>query len=231
MDRLKTLSTFLAGVIVGGGAVYLSPAQPGAGDPGIPPMGTANPEFLPPPTEGGLPGQAPSPAPTPGLLPGSPPMGQPPAGVEPPKAPPPGTPGAASPPEGASTPPPEVPAPEVADTPAAPAAPGGNRLETHLREAPAAWQQVLTRTRAGGPAAAALAPEVQAHVDAIPSVKERMPPLQLVAAYLANSKVLVDRLAGAGVDVRDLKAQLDALLRPPQGDVAGERRRRVPAAR
>jgi hypothetical protein len=254
MERLKTLSTFLAGVIVGGGAVYLSPAQPTAMDPAIPPMGTANPEFLPPPTAGGLPGEAPQPgvvpptgtpggdpasAPTPGLLPGSPPMGTPPAGMEP-AAPPPATDTKGEVPAGPPLPATAAPAgPPPSGTAAAPAdrpSQSGSRLETHLRGADAAWKTALERTRAGSAAAKALAPDVETHIAGIPAVKNHMPPLQEMVAYLASSKVLVDRLSSAGVDVRDLKGQIELLMRPPRGDVPGgepgqRRPRAAPSAR
>jgi hypothetical protein len=255
MERLKTLSTFLAGVIVGGGAVYLSPAQPNAVDPAIPPMGTANPAFLPAPTEGGLPGQAPQPgtlppgatppagdagpAPTPGLLPGSPPMGTAPPGMEP-AAPPPTTPDGAAP-AGPPLPAAATPAgPPPSGTAAAPAdrpSQSGSRLETHLRGADAAWKAALERARGGSAAAKALAPDVVAHISGIPKVTDHMPPLQEMAAYLAASKVLLDRLASAGVDVRDLKGQIELLMRPPRGEVPGgetgsegQRRSRAPNA-
>ncbi len=187
MDRMKALSIFLAGVIVGGAAVYLSPGQ-GAG-PGVMPMGFEDPKFLPP---GG--GGAPPPeGEVPGLLPGSPPLGSPPPGMEP-ALPPPGEGNAARPADFATARPEQ-------------------RLEAHLRGASTVWGEVLTRTRTG--AAKALAPEVEAHLASLPVVNDRMPPLPEVASYLAASSILVQKLAAQGVDVTALQDELTAVMERP----------------
>jgi hypothetical protein len=94
--------------------------------------------------------------------------------------------------------------------------PGGSRLEAHLRAAPVAWRQVLEATRRTR-AAASLAPEVEAHLGTVPAEGARMPPVSEVGAYLANSKLLLDRLSAKGVDVTDLALDVESLLRPPQG--------------
>lgn len=189
MERMKALSIFIAGMIVGGAAVYLSPGQGG----GAMPMGFEDPKFLPP----GDAGQPPADGAVPGLLPGSPPLGTPPAGMEP--APPPPGEGTVAPPADFASARPE------------------QRLEAHLRGAAAAWGDVLERTREGD--AKALASEVEAHVASIPVVNDRMPPLPEVASYLAESSVLLQKLAARGVAVTGLQDELAAVMERPGAGV------------
>lgn len=213
MDRLRTVATFLAGVIVGGGAMYMSPAQQPGMDPGMP-QGALPPGMVPGPPPGGGPpgdpGQAPgmpggpgaagTPTDVPGVLPGTVPQGLAPAD------------GAQGVPEG----PPLAEGASVPDAPANRPSQGGSRLERHLRAAPEAWAGVLAQVQAN-PAAKRLAPDVEAHIAALPTVGDTMPPLQEVATYLANSRLLLDRVGGAGIDVSAYAVQIDTLLRPPKG--------------
>jgi hypothetical protein len=71
------------------------------------------------------------------------------------------------------------------------------------------------------PSARALVDDVEAHIEALPSVAEHMPPMQDVASYLASSRVLLDRLEAAGVDVTEVSVAIDTLLRPPRGRIPG----------
>ncbi len=207
MDRLRTVATFLAGVIVGGGAMYMSPAQQPGMDPGMP-QGALPPGMVPgppgdlgqPPGVPGTPGAAGTPAEVPGVLPGTVPQGVAPAD------------GAQGVPEG----PPLADGAGVPDAPANRPSQGGSRLERHLRSAPEAWAGVLAQVEAS-PSAARLAPDVKAHIAALPVVGDTMPPLQDVAMYLANSRLLLDRIGGAGIDVSAYAVQIDTLLRPPKG--------------
>ena len=228
MDRLRTVATFLAGVIVGGGAIYMSPAQQPMMDPSMPP-GALPPGAFPPggaPGEGGQPpgmvpgngapgaaGQPGGPADVPGIAPGTIPQGLAPAD------------GAEGVPEG----PPLAEGSGVPDAPANRPSQGGSRLERHLRGAPEAWAGVLAQVEAS-PASARLAPDVKAHIAALPAVGETMPPLQEVATYLANSRLLLDRIGGAGIDVSAYAVQVDALLRPPKGRLPAPGQPGAPAA-
>jgi hypothetical protein len=185
MERMKALSIFIAGMIVGGAAGYLSPSQGG----GAMPMGFEDPKVLPP----GDAGQPPADGTVPGLLPGSPPLGTPPAGMEP--APPPPGEGNVAPPADFASARPE------------------QRLQSHLRGPSAAWGVMLERTREGD--AKALSSEVQAHIASIPVVNDRMPPLPEVASYLAQSSILVQKLAARGLDVTALQDELTAVMERP----------------
>ena len=213
MDRLRTVFTFLAGVIVGGGAIYLSPAQQPGMDPGMP-QGLLPPVLVPggPPLGAPLgdPGQAPEigGVPAPGGIPAEMPDGRPgtsPQGLAPADA-------AQGVPEG----PPLAEGGSVPDAPANRPSQGGSRLERHLRAAPEAWAGVLVQVEAS-PAATRLVSDVKAHIATLPAVGDTMPPLQEVATYLANSRLLLDRIGGAGIDVSAYAVQIDTLLRPPKG--------------
>ena len=99
---------------------------------------------------------------------------------------------------------------------AAPPPRGPGRLEVHLRAAPEIWAKQLAAARAN-PKAQALVSEIQAHTAALPVVDKMMPPIPEVAAYLASSRVLVDKMKAAGMDVAELSDTIDQLMRPPKG--------------
>jgi hypothetical protein len=210
MERLRTVATFVAGVIVGAGAVSMSPMQQPQVGPGMPsPVpGMPGGDLGMPPVAG--PGSAP-PGPTadPGTIgqPGGPPPGAAPAFVPDPAA---DVPGGRGTPEG-----PPLPTGEAVEPGQRPP-PGGSRLEAHVRAAPVAWRQVLDAARRSR-AASSMVGEVEAHIATIPAEGARMPPVSEVGAYLANSKLLLDRLSTKGVDVTDLALDVESLLRPPQG--------------
>jgi hypothetical protein len=277
MDRIRTVATFVAGVLVGGGAVYFSPPEgsdalsAGAGMPTAdmahPVDGALLPDGSKPPlpplpgtagapdaggtatASGGPPGGAPG-AIGPDGKPMAPPAGAPPNGaIADGTQGTPAQPGAAAMPPGVATlpdpsamagqnagalttvgqttPPPTAtpegpPLDTSPATPAGPAPVGGNRLEKHLRNAPTLWANVLAATQSSSDKnVRALSADVQAHIDALPQIGDRMPPLQEIASYLASSRVLLDRLAAAGVDVSELSLQIDVLMRPPRGKIPG----------
>lgn len=206
MDRDKTIATFIAGVLVGGGAVYLSPTQssgPPAGEMGAPlGQGQAPGQGQPPGAPGGN---------------GAPPPGAVPA-VEGGTAPPP-TPGEV--PSGAPAPPPNA-TPEAPPLPEATPSAGANtpavRLEKHLSNAPVMWKNLAEKARTStDPSVKALAGELADHVGTIPRVGDLMPPLQEVTGYMVTSKALLDRCKTAGMDVTELQLQIDGLLRPARG--------------
>ena len=204
-----------------------TPGVPGAppdgstpGVPGAPPDGTAG----TPGTPGAMPDTPGTPPGTPGAIPGTPgattgtpgtvggtetlplPPGTPDpslqmadGGVGKPEYPPPGN---------------ETPSP----TPANPPPPGGTRIERHLRAAAGIWQTQLDAAKASkSPAIQALVPQIKAHIANIPTVGTTLPTMPEVAAYLADSRVLVDRMATAGMNVADLSTEISTLLRPPKG--------------
>lgn len=222
MSRDKTIATFIAGMIFGGGLMYLSPTQgggtgapagmpggaggvvPGGGQPGGQPGTEA--------AAGALPGTAGFVAGTvPGVLPGTVPEG---VGAE---APAPGTPVNGGAIAGAS---------EAPNTASLPTMPGPNtpavRLEKHLTNAPVIWKNLADKARASTDATIkALAPDIENHIAVIPRIGEFMPPLQEVATYIVASKGLLERCGTAGMDVAEMRLQIDGLMRPAHGKVPG----------
>lgn len=216
MDRARTVATFIAGVLVGGSAVYFSP--PTSGTAAGSPMGQSGP-MLPPLPEGGV-----APGGQPGAMP-----------------PTPGTPGTPGTPAADGTlptqmgavpmPDPSLPSPDAAEGPppdAIPAAPAGtpqqsgSRLEKHLKIATELWTSQAAIAKASPKdAIKALAPDIEVHASNVPPITEHMPPMQEVAGYLAASRVLLDRMSAAGMDVADLSLQVDMMMRPPRGKIPG----------
>lgn len=230
MDRVRTVATFLAGVLVGGTAVYFSPPSsgtaastvPGQSGPMMPPLSDGQmgmtPGMTDPATMGtmGAPGTMPNTMGAPGTTPtmGAP-TGDPNGttmGVVP--TPNPNLP----PPDGAQGPPPD----EVPAAPADMPQQSGSRLEKHLRIATELWNsQAQLAKSSSKPAIQALAADIEAHAQTVPEIGEHMPPMQDVAGYLASSRVLLDRMAAAGMDVADLSLQVDMMMRPPRGKIPG----------
>ncbi|MES2642013.1 MAG: hypothetical protein V4850_21190 [Myxococcota bacterium] len=238
MDRVRTVATFIAGVLVGGSAVYFSPPAGGAAN-GSPSAMSGGP-LMPPLPDGQMPAQGAGGQP--GM--GQPGMGQ--AGMVPggmgtngalpadgalAGSPVPGTvPGQAGaavsnlppsnlpPADGAAGPPPD-------DVPAAPAGAvqtSGSRLEKHLRVASVVWSAQADLAKASSKEAVrALATDIGAHAQGVPEIVEHMPPMQEVAGYLASSRVLLDRMQAAGMDVAELSLQIDMMMRPPRGKIPG----------
>ncbi len=248
MDRVRTVATFIAGVLVGGSAVYFSP--PNRGTTSASPPGAATP-LLPPLPEGqggppgGAPGQ-PGAAGQPGAMgqagpagtmgkPGEAGAGMPGEGAPGAGAPTAGAPGTQ--PVGAAAtgvvpmPDPNLPSPDAAEGPPPdeiPAAPpgavqqSGSRLEKHLRIATSVWQAQADVAKASSKEAIrALAGDIEIHAQNVPPIGDHMPPMQEVAGYLATSRVLLDRMSAAGMDVADLSLQVDMMMRPPKGKIPG----------
>lgn len=241
MDRVRTVATFIAGVLVGGSAVYFSP--PAGGVAGGSPSAMGGGPLMPPLPDGqmGVPptgqgamgqpgmGQAGQPgmgqAGQPGMgQPGQPGMGQP--GALPAdgataalSGTPDGTTPANLPPaDGAAGPPPD----ELPAAPAGAVQTSGSRLEKHLRVASAIWSAQAELARASSKEAVrALAADLAGHAEDVPAIGEHMPPMQEVAGYLASSRVLLDRMQAAGMDVAELSLQIDMMMRPPRGKIPG----------
>ncbi len=242
-DRIRTLATFMAGVLVGAGLSLLAPqdaASTSPGGPGTPPPMLGSGATAPPLAGAeGVPGTPGTPGELPPGAPGTP--GAP--GVLPADGSAPGTPGAGTPGEVAGvvgaprhgTPTPVAqdpnlpPADGAVGIPEGPpldqaipapqgAAPlGGTRLEKHLRSAPDLWGSLMERARTSSDAETRkLTSDIHAHISAIPAVKDTLPPMPEVAGYLASSKLLLAQLRDAGLDVTELSLTIDALLRPPK---------------
>lgn len=98
----------------------------------------------------------------------------------------------------------------------------GSRLEKHLRVASELWsaQEALAKA-SSKEAVRLLAADLGAHAQSVPAVGDHMPPMQEVAGYLASSRVLLDRMQVAGMDVAELSLQIDMMMRPPRGKFPG----------
>lgn len=84
--------------------------------------------------------------------------------------------------------------------------------------APTLWNSELAEAKASkDPAILSLVPDIKSHIATIPQVGEMLPPMPEVASYLADSRVLLDRMSAAGMDVAELSTQIASLLRPPKG--------------
>lgn len=245
MERVRTVATFIAGVLVGGSAVYFSPPAGGAAN-GSPSAMSGGP-LMPPLPDGQMPAQGAGgqPAMQPGMgQPGTVPGG--PGAIGAADGAMAGSPGAvlgsALPGEAGSVPgevgasPANLPAsnlppadgavgPPPDDVPAAPAGAvqtSGSRLEKHLRVASAVWRAQAELAKASSKEdVRALATDIGAHAQDVPEIVEHMPPMQEVAGYLASSRVLLDRMQAAGMDVAELSLQIDMMMRPPRGKIPG----------
>jgi flagellar hook-length control protein FliK len=123
-----------------------------------------------------------------------------------------------APPDGAQGPPPD----ETTAAPPGTTQTSGGRLEKHLRIAPTLWSAQAELAKASSkPEIRALAADIDAHAQTVPPVTDHMPPMQDVAGYLASSRVLLDKMAAAGMDVADLSLQVDMMMRPPRGKIPG----------
>jgi hypothetical protein len=120
--------------------------------------------------------------------------------------------------DGAQGPPPD----EVPAAPPGTQQQSGSRLEKHLRMAEELWNAQATVAKASSKdGVKKLAPEIELHAQSVPKITEHMPPMQEVAGYLATSRVLLDRMSAAGMDVADLSLQVDMMMRPPKGKIPG----------
>jgi hypothetical protein len=121
-------------------------------------------------------------------------------------------------PDAAAGPPPD----EVPAAPPSAVQQSGSRLEKHLRVATSIWQAQAEVARASSKdAARTLAGDIEIHAQNVPTIGEHMPPMQEVAGYLAASRLLLDRMSAAGMDVADLSLQVDMMMRPPKGKIPG----------
>jgi hypothetical protein len=218
--RLTTAATFVTGMAVGAGLVYLAPQASPLGPPlnGAQPMGPADGAVGPPSPAGAVP------APAAPLVPATGAIGTAPEGAGP--APPPG----AGTPEGAIGPP--LPAGDPSDlrgaTPAGPA-PGGavggsgggggtagqraDWLDDHLKRAAAMWTAEAAQARTAGKAE--LAARMDALALSVPSAKAGPPALSAVVTFLSQERQLFDDMGKAGLDRSRIEPELTSLLAAP----------------
>ena len=194
--NLKTVGIFAAGLLAGGVAVWLSPPDPAPMEGGPmmegPPPGEMSSEGMPQRPEGVEPGEIPPDVVTevPMALDGTP-LEHPPL------------------PEGQDAPPPIEPSGDMQPP---------VLLDEHLAAAPDTWAAIRERVEAM-PDNTLLLVKVDKVLSAMPEDTDAMPPLQVLVRFLVVEKLTVDELAAAGVEVGELQAELEVLLRPPQGKV------------
>lgn len=212
MSNFKTVAAFVGGLVLGAGALSVSPPDdeaapigvPDGGDHIAPPEGE-HPEGMLPPDGGALP---PPPEGTPHL----PPDG---AGVVMPD----GVGVAEGQPPLGAVPPGQEQTFSSAGVRAPPVA-GVLLLDEHLSKAESRWWEIRGRVK-GVSDSGRLLREIDALVLKIPEADGGMPPLQEVVSFLVAEKLLLIELADAGVDVAAANEQLDKLLNPPRGKVVG----------
>lgn len=93
-------------------------------------------------------------------------------------------------------------------------------LDQHVAEATDRWVEIRARA-ALKLEAEGLLPRIDGLIEDIPEADEQLPPVQDLVVFLVEERLLLVELEGLGVDVVDEKARLDALLRPPRGQVKG----------
>ena len=241
-SKLSTVATFLTGMVLGAGMVYLAPpAGPGDGQGGMGgPPGDGGP-MGGPPGQGGEP-----PGGVPGVHPGAPPdgAGLPGADVVPPPGggnpttgpdgqqlpsptdalfPPPPT--GAGPPDGAAGPPlsadgqptAEASPTSVARTEQGPTTKGGRQpdwLERHLEGGADFWTKAARKAeQSGDPTLSGFASRMKAVAAKAPKVGDRPPPLPEVVVWLHSELELYDDMEAAGLDVAAVQTELDELLK------------------
>ena len=91
---------------------------------------------------------------------------------------------------------------------------GATRLLRHLQLAPTLWNaQAEAALASPDPKVKELASKLAAHAAAVPTVSDRMPPNTEVVAYLVDSKLLLERMKLVGMDVSSLESQVDEVSR------------------
>lgn len=185
-SRAKIVVTFLTGLVVGYGVLYLQPSEDG------PPGGMQGP---PPGQEGpsdGPPGEGePGPAPD-GPVPEVPVGELPPPGPD------------ALPPlgEGVEEIPVDVP---HFEEPKDGATDGSSALRAHLTAAPQAWRDLAQKADGD------LAAQCQRLADTADRMDPLAPPVAGVAQLIVNEHLALAQLDEAGIDASELRAQVDAL--------------------
>jgi hypothetical protein len=97
-------------------------------------------------------------------------------------------------------------------TPSTGAPKGAAKLMRHLQLAPALWRgQAETASASSDPAVKALATRIAEHAATVPMVGDRLPPNTEILPYLLESKLLLERMELAGMEVAALKSQIDSV--------------------
>lgn len=97
-------------------------------------------------------------------------------------------------------------------TPSTGAPKGAAKLMRHLQLAPSLWRgQAETASASSDPAVKALAGRIAEHAGTVPSVGDRLPPNTEILPYLLESKLLIERMELAGMEVATLKSQIDSV--------------------
>jgi len=209
MESAQTVITFVAGLVLGGVAVYLTPpvteSEVAPCTSGL--AGEARPGIETALTPDRLPAAVGAPTGAPVMIPGTP-------GTVPsvmPEAPP--------------TPPPETPSlvgdGAVAQAMGLPpqAAVGTLKLDAHLATAREKWTALADRSNGG--ALASLAPAMREMAASVPSAEGMPPPLQSVVAYLVAEDQLLTRILEAGGDAGDLGQDVKDVLTLDRGRIPG----------
>ncbi len=101
-------------------------------------------------------------------------------------------------------------APSMGASPATGAPKGATRLMRHLQLAPSLWQgQAAMASASSDPAVHALAKSIAEHAASVPEVGDRLPPNTEILPYLLDSKLLLERMTLAGMEVSTLQSQVD----------------------
>ncbi|GDX83149.1 hypothetical protein LBMAG42_49600 [Deltaproteobacteria bacterium] len=102
----------------------------------------------------------------------------------------------------------------ISPVPVSGAPQGATRLLRHLQIAPTLWKaQAEAALQSKDSKIRALAGDIAAHAAAVPTVTDRLPQTPNVVSYLVDSKLLLERMKAAGMDVGSLETQVDEVSR------------------
>lgn len=102
----------------------------------------------------------------------------------------------------------------ISPVPVSGAPQGATRLLRHLQIAPTLWKaQAEAALQSKDSKIRALAGDIAAHAAAVPTVTDRLPQTPNVVSYLVDSKLLLDRMKTAGMDIGSLETQIDEVSR------------------
>lgn len=87
---------------------------------------------------------------------------------------------------------------------------GATRLYRHLQIAPTLWKaQAEAALSSKDSKIRAMAPAIADHAAGVPTVSDRLPPNTEIVSYLVDSKLLLEKMKTAGMDVSSLETQVD----------------------
>ncbi len=87
---------------------------------------------------------------------------------------------------------------------------GATRLYRHLQLAPTLWKaQAEAALSSKDSKIRAMAPAIADHAASVPTVSDRLPPNTEIVSYLVDSKLLLEKMKTAGMDVSSLETQVD----------------------